>query len=68
MNKIKLCNEDINKKDLSKILFIFNAIEDGWNVKKRDNSYIFSKQKCKEKQVLSEDFLNKFLVKYFNLK
>tara|TARA_Y100000992_G_C21178485_1_gene449499 strand:+ start:280 stop:486 length:207 start_codon:yes stop_codon:yes gene_type:complete len=68
MNKIKLYNEDINKKDLSKILFIFNAIEDGWHVRKKDNSYIFSKLKSKEKQVFTEDFLNIFLVKYFNLK
>tara|TARA_B110000285_G_C14750642_1_gene435005 strand:- start:291 stop:500 length:210 start_codon:yes stop_codon:yes gene_type:complete len=68
MNKIKLCNEEISKKDLSKILFIFNAIEDGWHVKKKESSYIFSKQKCKEKQVFTEDFLNKFIIKYFNLK
>ena len=68
MNKIKLYNEEISRKDFSKILFIFNAIEDGWHVKKKENSYIFSKQKCKEKQVLTEDFLNIFITKYFFLK
>ena len=52
---------------MSKMVFIFNAIEDGWNVKKNKNSYIFSKHKSKEKQIFTEDFLNKFITKYFNL-
>ena len=67
MNQIDLRNNCPNNKDLSKMLFIFNAIEDGWNVKKNKNSYIFSKHKSKEKQVFTEDFLNKFITKYFNL-
>lgn len=67
MNQIDLRNNCDNNKDLSKMLFIFNAIEDGWNVKKNKNSYIFSKHKSKEKQVFTEDFLNKFITKYFNL-
>tara|TARA_Y100000389_G_scaffold169414_1_gene175644 strand:- start:10 stop:216 length:207 start_codon:yes stop_codon:yes gene_type:complete len=67
MNQIDLRKNCPNNKDLSKMLFIFNAIEDGWNVKKNNNSYIFSKHKSKEKQVFTEDFLNKFITKYFNL-
>ena len=67
MPKIEINSVDVSNKDLSKILFIFNAIEDGWDVKKKNNSYIFSKHKSKEKQVFTEDFLNKFIYKYFNL-
>tara|TARA_B110001450_G_scaffold227685_1_gene227200 strand:- start:556 stop:762 length:207 start_codon:yes stop_codon:yes gene_type:complete len=67
MNEIDLKKNYSNNKDLSKMCFIFNAIEDGWHVKKNKNSYIFSKHKSKEKQVFTEDFLNKFITKYFNL-
>lgn len=67
MPKIEINNADISNKDLSKMLFIFNAIEDGWDVKKKNNSYIFSKHKSKEKQVFTEDFLNKFISRYFDL-
>lgn len=67
MNEIDLKKHFKNNKEMSKMVFIFNAIEDGWNVKKTKNSYIFSKHKSKEKQVLTEDFLNQFITKYFNL-
>lgn len=67
MNEIDLSKYCKNNKDISKMVFIFNAIEDGWTVKKKQNSYIFSKHKSKEKQVFTEDFLNKFITKYFNL-
>lgn len=67
MNEINLNKHCHNNKQMSKMLFIYNAIEDGWNVKKNQNSYIFSKHKSKEKQVFTEDFLNHFITKYFNL-
>ena len=59
--------QGISKKDLSKILFIFNALEDGWSIKKRDGKYIFSKHKGKIKEIYLDNFLNRFITKYFNL-
>ena len=59
--------KSLNNKDFSKIIFIFNAIEDGWSVKKKDEQYIFSKQKSKEKRVYHDKFLEEFVKKYFNL-
>ena len=58
---------DYSQKDLSKYIFIMNAIEDGWSVKKRNDMYIFSKQKGKEKQVYEEKYLEKFIKKYFKI-
>tara|TARA_B100000424_G_C22616870_1_gene343184 strand:- start:244 stop:438 length:195 start_codon:yes stop_codon:yes gene_type:complete len=54
-------------KEMRKILFIFNAIEDGWSVKKKNDFYVFSKHKNKEKQIYEEKYLEKFINKYFNL-
>lgn len=53
-------------KELSKIFFIINAIEDGWSVKKKNELYIFSKHKGREKQVYEEKYLERFVQKYFN--
>ena len=56
-----------NNKELSKLAFIFNALEDGWTIKKRGSKYIFSKHKGKEKEIFLENYLETFLNKYFNL-
>ncbi len=63
-------NIDLSKytpKEWSKFIFIINAIEDGWSVKKKNDMYIFSKHKGKEKQVYEEKYLAKFVQKYFNV-
>ncbi len=59
--------KNMNHKEFSKLLFIYNAIEDGWCVKKKDNKYIFSKHKSKEKRIYDDTFLNDFIKKYFKL-
>ena len=56
MNEINLHKHCHNNKQMSKMLFIYNAIEDGWNVKKNQNSYIFQSIKVRK---------NKFLPKIF---
>lgn len=61
---------EIEKKlsDQKKILvsdFIFNALQDGWKVKKKNDKYIFSKHKGKEKEIFNENFLDDFLKKNF---
>lgn len=64
---IDLSNFKINNKELSKIMFIYNAIEDGWTIKKKDDQYIFTKQKCKEKHIYNDEFLENFIKKYFKV-
>lgn len=56
-----------NNEDKLKIFFIYNAIEDGWTVKKSDTLYIFKKKHNNKKKYLSEDFLKKFVLKYNKL-
>lgn len=62
---------EIDKKllDHKKILvssFIFNALQDGWKVQKKNENYIFTKRKGKVKEVYMENFLDDFLKKYLN--
>lgn len=52
---------DIDNKLLQKMVFIFNSLEDGWNVKKKDEFFIFSKKHQGKKEVLSDDYLTTFI-------
>lgn len=64
LNSLKdLENENI-KIDvikLQKMLILFNSIEQGWSIKKRDNSYVFSKPHENKKEVLEDSYLLKFM-------
>ena len=42
---------EYNDKDLAKISFIYKAIEDGWSVKKKNNTYIFKKKHENQKKI-----------------
>lgn len=46
---------------IQKMAFIYNAIESGWNVKKNDDKYIFSKKHEGKKEVYLESYLRKFI-------
>uniref|UniRef100_A0AB39J6M6 Uncharacterized protein n=1 Tax=Florenciella sp. virus SA2 TaxID=3240092 RepID=A0AB39J6M6_9VIRU len=67
-NKINIFSPNLTNKELNKILFIYNAIEDGWSVKKRKKKYIFTKHKNKENYIYTDDYLKNFVTKYFNIK
>ena len=44
-----------------KMLFLYNSLEDGWTVKKRKGSYIFTKHSENKKEVLEDSYLLKFM-------
>jgi len=44
-----------------KMLLLYNSIEQGWSVKKRGESYIFSKSHEGKKEVLEDGYLLKFM-------
>ncbi len=46
--------------------FILNAIEDGWSVSKKKNLYVFTKDRTNELNVMSDDYLKDFIVKYLS--
>lgn len=46
-----------------KMLFIFNAIEDGWRVKKKNNDFIFDKKHNGETKIFTEEYLEEFVRK-----
>jgi len=44
-----------------KMKFVYNAINDGWSVKKRNEKYIFSKNHEGKKEIFSDNYLFDFV-------
>ena len=69
INLQSLENEDIKVDAIKfqKMLFLFNTIEQGWSVKKQNNSYIFKKIHEGKKEILEESYLSKFMKTNFDI-
>lgn len=46
-----------------KMKFIFNALNDGWEIRKEGDSYIFTKKHEGKKEVYSNNYLRAFVLK-----
>ena len=44
-----------------KMLLLYNTIEQGWSVKKRRESYVFTKNHENKKEILDDSYLMKFM-------
>jgi hypothetical protein len=54
---------NIDYKDIQKMIFIFNALNDGWSVRKIDNDkfeFIKNNEKI-QKEIVLEDCIKKFI-------
>ena len=51
----------IDKKEFQKMMFLKNALEDGWTIKKVDDTYIFSKKHENRKEIFQSDYLERFI-------
>lgn len=54
-------NMYIDRKQFQKMVFITNAIENGWHVRKRRNSYVFSKKHGGRREIFMEEYLEHFI-------
>ena len=43
--------------------FIFNALEDGWEIKKQKESYVFTKKHEGKEEVFTDEYLRSFMVR-----
>lgn len=56
---------DINDYDYltkTKMIFLFNCLENGWKIKKKDTYYVFSKNHEGKKEILLDSYLKRFIV------
>jgi len=47
--------------NMNKMIFINNAIESGWTVRKKGDSYVFTKKHENRREVFMENYLEKFI-------
>ena len=52
---------------LYKMAFIYNSLETGWTVRKKDKLYIFTKNHEGKKEVFSEEYLKRFMKDNFDI-
>jgi hypothetical protein len=59
-------NSDLRKK-LKEMIFIYNAVNNGWKIKKKNDKYVFSKKHNNKKTFYNNSFVNKFISKQVSL-
>ncbi len=52
---------DIDKIKFQKMVFLYNALDNGWSIQKKQNSYIFKKNHEGKKEILNETYLSVFM-------
>jgi hypothetical protein len=58
---------EIDKIKFQKMVFLFNALDNGWSIKKRQDSYIFTKNHEGKKEVFDESYLSIFMKENTNI-
>jgi hypothetical protein len=62
--EIKLENDkglEIDRIKFQKMIFLCNALDNGWSIKKRKDSYIFTKNHEGKKEIFDETYLAIFM-------
>ena len=69
-NNIKITtdeNVNIDYMTLQKMAFLFNALENGWTIKKNQDKYIFIKKHEGEKEIMLDSYLRRFIKDNFDI-
>ena len=53
---------------IKKMIFIFNALEEGWNIQKKNDSYVFNKLHEENKEIFLDSYLKNFVENNFDFK
>jgi hypothetical protein len=54
-------HKNIDSMKFQKMVLLFNSLEEGWSIKKKDESYIFSKKHENKKEVFEDAYLLRFM-------
>ena len=64
-NSINELNIDYIK--LQKMAFLYNALENGWTIKKQDEVYVFTKNHQGAKEIFLDSYLRRFMKENIDL-
>jgi hypothetical protein len=54
-------NIKLDKATYQRMIFITNALEQGWTIKKKEDSYIFTKKHENRREIFQENYLESFV-------
>ena len=60
-------NMKIDNITFQKMAFLYNAINDGWTIKKKKDAYIFMKNHEGKKEILLDSYLHTFMEENFDI-
>jgi hypothetical protein len=60
-NNEKQLDLEIDKIKFQKMVFLYNALDNGWSIKKRNNSYIFTKNHEGKREIFEASYLSIFM-------
>jgi hypothetical protein len=69
-NTIKInlpLNLEIDDLKMKKMAFLYNAVETGWTVKKKESSYVFTKRHEDKKEIFSDTYLRQFIAENMDI-
>jgi hypothetical protein len=52
---------EIDQTKFKKMVFLYNALDNGWSIKKKQDSYIFTKNHEGKKEIFDEGYLAIFM-------
>ena len=58
---------EIDQMKFKKMVFLYNALDNGWSIKKKQNSYIFTKNHEGKKEIFDESYLSIFMKDNMNI-
>ena len=67
INVDPLRNLKVDTNKFQKMLILFNSIEQGWTVKKKKESYVFTKQHENRKEIMDDSYLVNFMMTNLDL-
>ncbi len=57
----------VSSKHLKRMVFVMNALEKGWTVKKNEDEYIFTKKHEGKREIFRENYLETFIQTNFDM-
>ena len=61
-------NSNIDKILQTKMIFLYNALDEGWTIKRNKKSYILTKKHENKKEVYNDLYLTEFITANMHLK
>jgi hypothetical protein len=58
---------EIDQIKFKKMIFLYNALDNGWSIKKKQDSYIFTKNHEGKKEIFDETYLETFIKSNFDI-